>query len=226
MNAQENNLSQGDNGDGVLALIQDIREGIRGAEIRTLEEANHLLSNISERLLEVKDDVSQLLQVQQERLESQFAHQHMVEQQQPQESPQQDIQMNLTSEWGRVIENDWNPFQQGETHRAHVKGFLNHIAQTVDDDDVFRVIYVNHREGPPHDLVWTVTVYVRMENENHDVRMENENHDPDQTHTTFSAIGIAKNKKKAAEAAIFNVFEQDRSNAMLHMYYEIMPSLE
>lgn len=219
MNAQEN---QEDNGDGVLALIQDIREGIRGAEIRTLEEANHLLSNISERLLEVKDDVSQL----QERLESQFAYQHMVEQQQPQESPQQDIQMNLTSEWGRVIENDWNPFQPGETHRAHVKGFLNHIAQTVDDDNVFRVTYVNHREGPPHDLVWTVTVNIRMENENPDVRMENENHDPDQTHTTFSAIGIARNIKKAAEAAIFNVFEQDRSNAMLRMYYEIMPSLE
>ena len=43
--------------------------------------------------------------------------------------------------WAHMIEHDFVAYRAGDTHVEHLKGFLNHLEQTIGDNDWFQVIY-------------------------------------------------------------------------------------
>ncbi|GFH57120.1 predicted protein [Chaetoceros tenuissimus] len=214
MDAEDNNMNQGvdmvnEARELVNSLIHFIgTDNLQEQELEVeLEVANQKLEDTREHLIVLRDDYFNVIAQAMQEAQVRQPNPNPNPPQQPQEPP---VGMNLAigNPWRPIVEHQKSYMANPTCHEDHLKGFLNTREQKVGNGDLFRVYSEETQTGPAHFPVFSITVGVTSE------LLVNRNEQ------NFEGQGTGNTKKVAERAALFNLFEQERSEEFLQFYEE------
>lgn len=200
MDAEDNNMNQGVHMvNEVCELVNSLIDiiGTDNLQEQELEVANQKLEATRERLIELRD----VAQAMQEAQEAQVRQPNPNPPQQPQEG----MNLAIGNVWRPLVENETSYKANPTCHVDHLKCFLNTLEQRVGNSDLFEVYYEGSKTGEAHCPVFSSTVGVTSQ-----ILLDGEE--------DFQGEGTGNTKKVAEKAALFNLFEQGRSDRMLQFY--------